>query len=39
MLFIATAHLYLPEDQIDLLEQVVDVDEEIYESFSTNQND
>lgn len=39
MLFIAATHLYLSEDKVNQLEQVVDVDEEIYESFTTNPTD
>jgi len=39
MLFIATTHLYLSDEKINALEQLVDVDEEIYESFTTDPND
>lgn len=39
MLFIATAHIYLPEGEVEKLEKTVDVDEEIYESFTTDPND
>ncbi len=36
MVFIATMHLYLSDDEITSLEKSVDVDEEIYESFSVD---
>lgn len=36
MIFIATMHTYLSDEEVTHLEMTVDVDEEIYESFSTN---
>lgn len=36
MVFLATMHLYLSDEEIVSLEKAVDVDEEIYESFSTD---